>query len=294
MKYSDAELEKILEKLIDSTRSPRKQFSAAAGYPRIEKKLFHRKRRQWLGNGLAIAASVALVCLSAWMVFYYLQSTQIQKVSTMNSIGIVHLPDGTKVTLNHHSSLSYPKHFKRKNRTVTLTGEAFFDVKKDKRHPFIVETEAIRVQVLGTLFNINAYKNNSCIETTLLEGSVAVGNREKTDCLILKPNEKAIYNKVGGRLIRKIAENSAIDIAWIHGELIFESTPLKEIIQELGNRFNVDIVIADTAIQNYRITARFPNEETLETILSVLHKAGYFDYTLNNGKIILTTNPTNQ
>lgn len=187
-----------------------------------------------------------------------------------------------------------PQTLQKKKQNSDTYGRSFLRCKKDKRHPFIVETEAIRVQVLGTLFNINAYKNNSCIETTLLEGSVAVGNREKTDCLILKPNEKAIYNKVGGRLIRKIAENSAIDIAWIHGELIFESTPLKEIIQELGNRFNVDIVIADTAIQNYRITARFPNEETLETILSVLHKAGYFDYTLNNGKIILTTNPTNQ
>lgn len=294
MKHTDTESDKILNQLVASTRSPRGRFSAAANYPRLERKLFGTKRRQWSRRFLTAAASVALLFLSAWTAFYYLRPAAMQHVSTMGDTRTVHLPDGTSVTLNRYSALSYPKRFKRGSRTVRLTGEACFDVEKDQKRPFIVEAEAINVQVLGTCFNINAYPNNPCIETTLLEGSVAVGHRDKAERLVLKPNEKAIYNKVENRFTRKMAENSSDEIAWMHGELIFASTPLKEIAQKLSNRFNVDIQIADTSLQSYRITARFPGEEPLETILSVLHKAGYFDYTRNNDKIILTVNPNIQ
>lgn len=290
MKHTDTELDKILEKLIASTRSPRGRFSAAASYPRLRKKLFCPKENQMYRRFPAMAASIALLCLLSWMAFYYLTPVDMQTISTTSSTRMIYLPDSSQVILNRYSSLSYPKRFKRKNRTVALTGEACFQVRKDKERPFTVEAEDIRVQVLGTHFNIKAYRNNPCIETTLIEGSISVGNRNKTASLILKPNEKAVYNKVEDRIIRKKAENCMDEISWIHGEIIFASTPLKEIAQELGNRFNVDIQIADTALQNYCITARFPADEPLDTILSILHEAGYFDYTQNNENITLTIN----
>ena len=107
--------------------------------------------------------------------------------------------------------------------------------------------------------------------------------------MILKPNEIAIYNKVEENLTRKVLENAQDEISWRKGEFIFDDLTLQEIARELSNSFGTNIQIADTALQNYRITARFRNGEDLDTILSVLHNAGYFNYSQDNKQIIITT-----
>lgn len=291
LKYTDSELEKILEKLITSTRSPRGRFSSAASYPQLEKRLSFRHRRLLPRRILAVAATVALLCLSAWMAFNYFQPAALQTISTLAETRTVHLPDGTSVTLNHFTSLSYPEQFESDNRKVTLNGEAYFEVTKDKKHPFIVQTEEINVQVLGTHFNVEAYRNNPEVSTTLLEGSVAVSNKNNSARIILKPNEMAIYNKVEKSLNLKVMKNATDEISWQRGEFIFNHQPLKNITRELSNAFGVTIEIPDTALQNYRITARFPNSENLETILSLLQKAGYFNYSQKGDHITLTAKP---
>lgn len=293
MKYTDTELETILSKLIASTRSPRGRFSAVASYPQLEKRLKPHIRCLFPTRMriLAAAAAVILLCLSVGTVYLYMQPTSLQTVSTMAETRNVILPDGSSVLLNRHSSLSYPKRFKSDNREVQLTGEAYFEVSKDQKHPFIVQTEHINVQVLGTHFNVDAYRNNPEVKTTLLTGSVAVSNKSKSVRVILKPNEIAIYNKVEEKLTRKVLENVEDEISWRQGEFIFDDLPLQEIARELSNSFGATIHIADTALQNYRITARFRNGEDLTTILSVLHNAGYFDYSQNNKQIIITAKP---
>ena len=293
MKYTDTELETILSKLIASTRSPRGRFSAVASYPQLEKRLKPHIRCLFPTRMriLAAAAAVILLCLSVGTVYLYMQPTSLQTVSTMAETRNVILPDGSSVLLNRHSSLSYPKRFKSDNREVQLTGEAYFEVSKDQKHPFIVQTEHINVQVLGTHFNVDAYRNNPEVKTTLLTGSVAVSNKSNSVRMILKPNEIAIYNKVEEKLTRKVLENVEDEISWRQGEFIFDDLPLQEIARELSNSFGATIHIADTALQNYRITARFRNGEDLTTILSVLHNAGYFNYSQNNKQIIITAKP---
>lgn len=291
MKYTDRELEEILNKLIASTRSPRGCFSAAAGYPVLEKRLKSHTRCLTLIRTFSTAAAVFLLCLSAWTAYLYMQPISIETVSTLAETRTVHLPDGSTVTLNHYSSISYPEKFKSGNREVELNGEAYFEVSKDKEHPFIVQTETIDVQVLGTHFNVDAYRDNPDVRTTLLTGSVAVSNKNNSVRMVLKPNEIAIYNKVEQKLTRKALENAKDEISWRHGEFIFDDLPLQEIARELSNSFGASIRISDTALQDYRITARFRNGEDLETILSVLHNAGYFDYSQNDKQIIITAKP---
>ena len=291
MKHTDTELEEILNQLIASTRSPRGRFSAAASYPELEKRLKSHTRHLTLIRTFSAAAAVVLLCLSVWTAYLYMQPVTIQTVSTLAETRTVCLPDGSTVTLNHYSSLSYPEKFKSDKREVELNGEAYFEVNKNKKHPFIVQTETIDVQVLGTHFNVDAYQNNPDVKTTLLTGSVAVSNKSKSVRVILKPNEIAIYNKVEEKLTRKVLENVEDEISWRQGEFIFDDLPLQEIARELSNSFGATIHIADTALQNYRITARFRNGEDLTTILSVLHNAGYFDYSQNNKQIIITAKP---
>jgi RNA polymerase primary sigma factor len=103
--------------------------------------------------------------------------------------------------------------------------------------------------------------------------------------------EIAIYNKVEEKLTRKVLENAEDEISWRQGEFIFDDLPLQEIARELSNSFGATIQIADTTLQNYRITARFRDGEDLATILSVLHNAGYFNYSQNNKQIIITAKP---
>ncbi|MDD3039690.1 FecR domain-containing protein [Bacteroides sp.] len=287
MKYTDTEIDKILDRLVASTRSPRGKFSASASYPKLERRLKPRILHIPV-QSFRVAAAVVLLCLSVCAVYWYATSTSIQTISTLAETRYVRLPDGTSVTLNHFSSLTYPKGFKNANREVTLTGEAYFEVTKDKKHPFIVQAGPVNVQVLGTHFNIDAYPNNPDIRTTLLEGSVAVSNTSNTIRLVLESNQMAIYNKVKNSLTRKEIKNSGDEISWRQGELIFNDTSLKEIVRELSNSFNVDIQIQDTTLQNYCITAHFPKSEKLETILTVLHQTGHFDYSKTNDQIIIT------
>ena len=291
MKYTDTELEEILNKLVASTRSPRGRFSATTSYPELEKRLKSHTRRLTLIRTFSAAAAVTLLCLSVWTAYLYMQPVTIQTVSTLAETRTVCLPDGSTVTLNHYSSLSYPEKFKSDKREVKLNGEAYFEVNKNKKHPFIVQTETIDVQVLGTHFNVDAYQNNPAVKTTLLTGSVAVSNKSKSVRVILKPNEIAIYNKVEEKLTRKVLENVEDEISWRQGEFIFDDLPLQEIARELSNSFGATIHIADTALQNFRITASFRNGEDLTTILSVLHNAGYFDYSQNKKQIIITAKP---
>lgn len=290
MKYTDRELEDILNKLIASTRSPRGRFSAAFSYPQLEKKLNFRNHRLYLTRTFAAAAAVVLLCLSVRTAYLYMQPATIQTVSTLAETRTVRLPDGTSVTLNHYSSLSYPERFKSDDREVELSGEAYFEVSKDSKHPFIVQTETIDVQVLGTHFNVDAYPDNPDVKTTLLTGSVAVSNKNNSVRMVLKPNEVAIYNKVEQKLTRKVLENAGDEISWRHGEFIFDDLPLQEIARELSNSFGTTIHIADSTLQNYRITARFRNGEDLDAILSVLHNAGYFNYSRNTQQITITKN----
>lgn len=291
MKYTETELEKTLNKLIASTRSPRGRFSAAASYPQLERMLKAHSRRLVLARTFATAAAVALLCLSVWTAYLYMQPVAMQTVSTLAETRTVNLPDGTSVTLNHYSTLTYPERFKTDNREVELNGEAYFEVSKDKKHPFIVQTEAVDVRVLGTQFNVDAYRDSPDVRTTLLTGSVAVNNKSNSEHMILKPNEIAIYNKVEKKLTRKVLEDATDEISWRHGEFIFDDVPLRDIARELSNSFGTTIQITDPTLQNYRISARFRNGEDLETILSVLQDAGYFNYSHNDKQITITAKP---
>ena len=287
MKYTDRELEDILNKLIASTRSPRGRFSAASSYPQLEKKLNFRNHRLYLTRTFAAAAAVVLLCLSVWTAYLYMQPATIQTVSTLAETRTVRLPDGTSVTLNHYSSLSYPERFKSDDREVELSGEAYFEVSKDSKHPFIVQTETIDVQVLGTHFNVDAYPDNPDVKTTLLTGSVAVSNKNNSVRMVLKPNEVAIYNKVEQKLTRKVLENAGDEISWRHGEFIFDDLPLQEIARELSNAFHVKIKITDEDIKDFRIRAHFTEGESLDQMLDLLQPAGNFSYSKTNDTILI-------
>lgn len=285
----EQEFEKILAKLVSSTRSPRGRFSKANSWMLLEKRL-PRLRRHTLSLRITVAAAaVAVLCLMGWSAYYMFAPIPLQTVSTLAETRSITLPDRSVIVLNRYSSLTYPERFRGKERRVQLKGEAYFEVSKDAGHPFKVEAEDVMVQVLGTHFNVEAYPEDTQVKATLLEGSVAVSLIGQTEeRLVLSPNESAIYNKEMKSLTLQTETDAAEEIVWQNGTLLFKSVPLQEIARQLSNAFHTDIRIESADLQNYRMTATFTDGETLEEILSLLCRHQKFEYTKTNNGITIT------
>jgi transmembrane sensor len=156
----------------------------------------------------------------------------------------VRLPDGSLVFLNAMSSLKYPTSFaKQAKRQVSLTGEGYFEIAKDKAHPFIVTTDKQEVAVLGTHFNINSYADEASVRTTLLEGSVRVVTSsrasEATRDLILKPNQQSTLLAGNFKITNVNAEDA---VAWKNGTFIFNDETLESIMNRVSRWYDVDVV----------------------------------------------------
>jgi ferric-dicitrate binding protein FerR (iron transport regulator) len=151
------------------------------------------------------------------------------------------LPDGTSVRLNSGSTLRYANNFGEKNRFVNIVGEAFFDVKQDKNRPFIVHTNYMDIEVLGTTFNVCAYNDNNLVEMTLLTGSVkASSTKYPENQIIVKPNEKVICNISTGKLTVQ-RTNIRYETAWLNGEIVFKSETLNHVLAKLERKYGVHI-----------------------------------------------------
>lgn len=289
MKLTDTKLEQMLEQLVASTRSPRGRFSAAESYKLLAPRLPARRRYLLPLRTVGAAAAIALLCILGFVAYQYALPPELHTISTLAERKTVQLPDGTSVVLNHFSSLTYPEKFRKPYREVSLTGEAYFEVSPDKEHPFIVQAEEINVQVLGTHFNVEAYRDNPEIRTTLLEGSVAVSRRQGDERIVLRPNESAIYNKEKGSLTMDVVADTSPILSWQRGEFIFHNQPLQEIARELSNSFGTPIHIDNDTLRQYRFTARFTGGESLMYILDLLQQqAGCFEciHTANEITII--------
>ncbi|RZK67000.1 MAG: FecR family protein [Pedobacter sp.] len=187
------------------------------------------------------------------------------------------LPDGTKVWLNAASSLKYPEVFAGKKRSVTLTGEAYFEVAKDKDKPFHVLTQNQNVEVLGTHFNINGYLDDHTIKTTLLEGAVKVSNLKSTKKL--KPGEQAISRISENALIQVTSQVDTDDeIAWKNGLFQFNDTDLKIILNQLERWY--DIKIDYSSIPDKRYNGMVPRKSKLSEVLKMLEKTGNIKFEL--------------
>ena len=150
------------------------------------------------------------------------------------------LSDGTKVWLNAASSITYPTAFAGGERSVNVTGEAYFEVATDKTKPFTVNVGEMRVAVLGTHFNINSYSDESAIKTTLLEGSVKISIQKTNQSETISPGQQTQF------IADKLSVNNRVDvdeiIAWKEGTFDFESADLKTILRQFSRWYDVEVV----------------------------------------------------
>ncbi|QNK61035.1 FecR domain-containing protein [Pedobacter sp. PAMC26386] len=187
------------------------------------------------------------------------------------------LPDGSKIKLNAISSLKYPASFaSQSERKVELSGEAYFEVAKDKQHPFKVKTSNQEVEVLGTHFNINSYTDNTATKTTLLEGSVKVSplgyanGKDRTAltsfAVLLKPGEQALQKANNITILPADTEQA---VAWTEGFFYFQSTSLKDVLQEAAKWYDLEIVY-NGPIPSDHFTGKIPKNASLGKFIKLL------------------------
>ena len=252
---------------------------------RIHKKEKRLALRQVLGV-IQRAAAVLFIPVFLLSAYLFIQQGQgnVRTLAVRTNPGVVSafdLPDGSKVWLNANSELRYPSDFNADTRTVELTGQGYFEVTKNAHKPFIVKADKdYSVEVLGTSFNVSAYKDESMIETTLVEGSVKLnvvsGGKRMTQ--MLKPNEKAEYQK-GADKIKVFDVNTEYDTAWKNGEIIFRNHPMDKVLKT-ERHYHVVFEVKDNEILKSIITARFKDEQ-LPQVLEYLKLASGIQYAIH-------------
>lgn len=187
----------------------------------------------------------------------------------------IDLPDGSTAWLNAGTRLKFPSTFKKGERLVTLSGEAFFEVKADKENPFIVRTDLIDVKATGTAFDVEAYDHEP-VAVTMVSGKVDINLANRAESIPLQPGERISYNKKD-TIYHIIRTDPYKWCAWKDGSLVFKDDSLGYIFKKIGRRFNVDIILKDPQIgsQPYRVAFE---EEALSVILDLMKLTAPIDY----------------
>lgn len=189
------------------------------------------------------------------------------------------LPDGTTGVLNNGSKLSYNLPF-NSNRTLSLNGEAYFNVKHDDRHPFVVKASRVKVSVLGTKFGVKAYENENSTDVVLAEGKVKCELAGQTRQVVLKPDERLCIEDNKAAIS---VENVNDLLGWKDGYLIFRDDPMRQAIRKLERWYNVDVTVEDENFYTYVFRATF-QDEPIEEVLSLLSKTSPIKYKIEKRK----------
>jgi ferric-dicitrate binding protein FerR (iron transport regulator) len=192
------------------------------------------------------------------------------------------LPDGTTGWLNSNSGIRYNGTFLR-DRKLTLTGEAFFDVARDEKRPFRVSADDVVVNVLGTRFNIASYENEENVEIVLEEGKLEFTALEKNNSGIMNPNDLILYNKKSTKVTSRIVEPEKY-ISWTDGRLVFRNDPIDVIARRLERWYNVEVEIRGNLSNDLRLRATFV-DESLEQVLYYLNRSLPIEYKIINSHL---------
>jgi ferric-dicitrate binding protein FerR (iron transport regulator) len=212
-------------------------------------------------------------------------------ISPAGQISELVLSDGTKIWLNAGSRISYPSSFSSHQRAVYLTGEAFFEVKEDRKTPFIVNTKTVDIKVLGTSFNVDAYEESQ-FKTTLVEGKVEIQNKSGKKITEMSPGQLAMYDLDHRKIILSEVDTRFYS-SWKEGKMTFFNEPLEEIAIKLERWYNVKITFDGQGIKSLRYSGTFLKYKPLEQVLQIITLSSPVDYKIiinpeDKNEIILT------
>lgn len=225
-------------------------------------------------------------------IFLNRQEKDITLVTAEGNIGEFTLPDGTKVWLNENTRLTYPESFNGNTRMVSLSGEAFFEVRKDLGRPFVVEMESLAVEVLGTSFGASCYKDDKMEEIVLKSGSVCISGESLPSPIVLKPSERLIWSPFEGS-----ADVAEIDVEntyrWYEKYLAFDNARFGDILANIEYRYNVDVKLLTSVSMDKRLSLTIIREP-LETIMDVIATLLPIRYEIHGDSLIIRDKNNNR
>jgi ferric-dicitrate binding protein FerR (iron transport regulator) len=253
------------------------------------------RRSRWpVAIALAAAAAVLVVATPALLRVAGVSpnareaSIAMREVVTGNAErATVRLPDGSRVMLAAASRLRYPEDLDRiVPRTIVLKGEAYFEVAHDAARPFVVQAAHALTQVLGTSFSVRAYESDTLVRVVVASGRVAlsVSGSDSTARRVLGADELARLSESGAAQIERV--DATRYLAWTDGRLVFDDTPLVEVAEQLERWYDVEVVLADSALARRRFTGAFAGE-SLDQVLSALAPPVHARYEQSGRSIVL-------
>jgi ferric-dicitrate binding protein FerR (iron transport regulator) len=259
----------------------------------IESRVLPRKTNRRIKIWIPAAAAMAaiLVLMAVFTIFgvrkTYNDVVLLESVTPYGVKTKILLSDSTIVYLNAGTSIKYPARFQGKTREVILKGEAYFEVSKDEKHPFVVRTNEISIKVLGTRFNLKSFPEEDLFETSLLEGSVALyyNNNEK-EMVKLIPNQKASYKLTTGKVdVQKV--NAELDASWKEGKFYFNNEYLPSILRALERNYNVPIKLCTKDLNDEVYSGLFNKNRTVYQTLDIMKLHKNFNYETKNDTIMI-------
>lgn len=268
---------------------------------RAEKQLYRRLKiekdkqskilimHRWMKYA-AIIAVILTIGGGAGYWFYQNGNSQQMMVAVADE-GIVKeviLPDGTKVWLNNAATLKYPREFSEKERNVHLDGEAYFEVTKNRHKPFTVQSDVMRIRVLGTTFNFKCDKNCRIAEATLIEGEIEVKGNKEEGQIILAPGQRAELNKNNGRLTVKQVD-AKLDAVWHDNLIPFEKADIFTITKALERFYDVKIILSPDLQADKTYSGVLKRKSTIESVLKSLQNSIPIDYKIIENNIFISS-----
>ncbi|WP_202703077.1 FecR family protein [Flavobacterium sp. UGB4466] len=235
----------------------------------------------------AVAASLLfVVSLSCFLYLSSLKTITRQYATRAGEHAKIVLSDGTQIWLNAGSHVKYPVTFKGDTREIYLIGEAFFDVAKDKKHPFIIHTDKMDTKVLGTSFNVQAYPDQTTQEVSVLTGRVNVKSTVTEENVYVTPGQKVVFKSHSNKLqaFKDIPMNSIS--LWRKHIIVFEDAPLPEVIATINRNYNVTVQIANKNLNNLKISAYFkelPAGQVVALVCNIINA----DYKIESGTYVI-------
>lgn len=292
--------EKLLEELSAEKETTSALPNAKALFTKIWAEIEQNREQQktkvhYLNNILKIAAAI-VIGLFIGIYVTSIKNTPVEPVyyaahSPKGSVSEMILPDGSVIFLNAGSRIKYSMEGKNGNREVFLEGEAWFDVEKNKKKPFVVHTPYYDVHVTGTRFNIKAYEADNELATTLEEGQIIIQSTEKlrlVQDIIVNPGEQVVLNKNSRELhIKQV--NTKWFTSWKDNKLIFVNMNLKDLVVLLERKYGVDIEVKNTEILGLHFDGTIKNESIIE-FLEIVQKTLPINYKIVGQKIEITDN----
>jgi transmembrane sensor len=196
---------------------------------------------------------------------------------------VITLTDGSTITLNNLSEVSIPENFSDSVREVSIDGEAFFNVVHNPKKPFIVKVGKLKVQVLGTSFNVRHYKSDPMTTVVVTTGKVGVMAKGRKEAWMLTPGKQLIYNTSTENTTENTVTPSDYT-NWQNGELVFNNDRIEDICKSLERWYGVTITIRTASLKDKRISLK-QNNETLNTVLSMLGKAGNYRFKIQGENV---------